>query len=371
MKIQVNDKVQLCEDAKVRSTDDGYLVAQARVARTGVQMYTGDELGILGKPVVRVYRPESEVFAPESISSYAHRPVTLGHPKDGVNSKNWRQLSVGQTGGEVVRDGDYVQVPMVLMDQKAIDAYSRGVRELSMGYSCSIELQDGFTPSGEAYDAVMRDLRMNHLAVVAQARGGSELKLGDETNGDESMDTAIKTRTVLVDGLSITTTEQGAQVVEKLQKQLSDEQSKLNKLIADHSAELAKRDAQIDDLKAKIVGDEEIDRRIASRAALVELARKISPKVVVDAGKTEAQIKLAVVQASVADAAVLAGKDEAYINARFDILAEDAGKKVADPVRQTLLGNTQAHQVVDADAAYAEHNKEMSSAWMGTPKVEA
>ncbi|MBP1845913.1 hypothetical protein J2046_004187 [Rhizobium petrolearium] len=52
----------------LRRTQDGYLVADARVARTGIQLYTGPEVdpenkhGFRDKAVVRVYRPEEEVF---------------------------------------------------------------------------------------------------------------------------------------------------------------------------------------------------------------------------------------------------------------------------------------------------------------------
>ena len=51
----------------VRRTEDGYLVAEARVARTGIQDYLGTEIdpdnehGLRDKPIVRVYRPESAV----------------------------------------------------------------------------------------------------------------------------------------------------------------------------------------------------------------------------------------------------------------------------------------------------------------------
>src|SRR5579859_3300261 len=86
----------------VRRTDDGYLAAFAKVARTGIQEYKGSELGRPDLGTVRVYRPPEEVFHADAMKSFAHRPVTLTHPRQMVNAKNWKKYSKGQTGAEVV-----------------------------------------------------------------------------------------------------------------------------------------------------------------------------------------------------------------------------------------------------------------------------
>ena len=71
------------EVGNVRTTADGYLVGEAKVARTGIQEYLADELGLTdraGDEIIRVYRPEGEVFSKDSLASYAFRPVTIDHP---------------------------------------------------------------------------------------------------------------------------------------------------------------------------------------------------------------------------------------------------------------------------------------------------
>ena len=173
----------------VRRTGDGYVSAFARVARTGIQEYRGYELGRPDLDVVRVYRPPEEVFAPDALHSFAHRPVTLKHPPVPVTAKNWKKYSRGQTGGEVVRDGEYVRVPMVMMDQALIDAFERdGIKQLSMGYSTDIKWRTGVVDSGpdagQTYDAVQTAIRGNHLAVVPEARGGRNLAIGDRSFSD-------------------------------------------------------------------------------------------------------------------------------------------------------------------------------------------
>ena len=47
--------------------------------------------------VVRVYRPEKEVFRRDAMWSLAHRPITLDHPDTKVDASNWKQLAVGKS----------------------------------------------------------------------------------------------------------------------------------------------------------------------------------------------------------------------------------------------------------------------------------
>lgn len=327
--LRFNDVVA---SGNIRITDDGYLVGEAHVARSGIQLYRGSEVGRPDLNIVRVYRPPEEVFARDAMKSYAYRPVTLDHPEEPVSVDNWRDVAAGSTGAEVVRDGELVRVPMVLMDKKAIDAFGRGVRELSMGYDAEIEWRDGTTPDGEQYDAVQRNLKMNHLALVARARGGDQLRLGDDDlkpkPNEEAAMPDIKTRTITVDGLSVETTDAGAQAIERLQsdnakvsKELADAQTAHAEAIKAKDTELAKKDAEIDDLKKKVLDEAELDRRVQARADLIANARKVHDADY--AGKSDADIRKTVVAAKVGDEAIK-DKSPEYIEARFDTLVEAA-----------------------------------------------
>lgn len=352
----------------VRRTEDGYLVAEARVARTGIQDYLGTEIdpdnqhGLRDKPIVRVYRPESAVFHADAMHSYAYRPMTNGHPGgDGVNSQNWKDVAIGQTGGEVVRDGQFVKVPLVLMDAKAIEDYESGKRELSMGYGAEVVFQDGVSPEGEQYDCFLGPMKMNHLSLEHRARGGEHLRIGDHKphTPKGGHDMADSLRKLLVDGISIDVTEQGAQAIEKLNTKLADAATATQSLkdahataLAAKDTELAKKDAEIDGLKAKQLSDADIDKRVTARADLISKAKAIA-----DAdytGKTDADIRKAVVVAKLGDAAV-AGKADAYIDARFEILVEDAAKNPAnDPFRQHMIHQDSKSGESPAEAARAK-----------------
>src|ERR1044072_3732027 len=97
--------------AGTRETTDGYLVTDARVARSGIQIYLGSEVGKPEMSTVRVYRRADQVFATDAMAAYAHKPVTVNHPQDGVTAATWRKLAVGNLGDAVARDGEFVRVP--------------------------------------------------------------------------------------------------------------------------------------------------------------------------------------------------------------------------------------------------------------------
>ncbi|WP_286775860.1 MULTISPECIES: DUF2213 domain-containing protein [unclassified Pseudomonas] len=362
--------------SNVRRTSDGYLVAEARVARTGIQDYLGTEIdpdnehGLRDKPIVKVYRPESSVFHKDAMQSYAYRPMTNGHPGgEGVNAKNWKDHAIGQTGGEVVRDGEFVKVPLVLMDAKAIEDYEAGKRELSMGYGAEVVFQDGQTAEGEHYDVYLGPMKMNHLSLEHRARGGEKLRIGDNDptppKGGHQM--ADSLRTVIVDGLSVQTTDQGAQAIEKLTKQLNDAGINVKVLTDAHAVALAGKDAEIvkitaalDDAKAKILTDAQVDALVKSRTDLVTQAKALH-----DAdytGKSADEIRKAVVVAKFGDAAI-AGQPDAYVKARFDIMVEDAAKNPSgDPFRQHMIQQDSKTTGDDAEKARLQMIADMQTA---------
>jgi len=183
-------------DAGLRTTADGYLAVQPRIARSGIQTYHGYELGRPELSTVRVYRPEEEVFHKDAMRSFAHRPVTVDHPPVMVDASNWKKYAVGHTGDEIIREGDAIRVPMLLLDAQAIADVKNGKKQLSAGYYTEIKWEKGTTPTGAAYDAKQTRIRANHVAVVALARGGSMLRLGDSFVGFTERQTTMDSHTV-------------------------------------------------------------------------------------------------------------------------------------------------------------------------------
>lgn len=356
------------EIAGTRKTSDGYLVADVRAARTGIQQYSGAEVGRPDLPLVNVWRPDEEVFKKDSLKSYAFKPVTVNHPTEAVTADNWRKLSVGNVGGEIARDGGFVRVPLVLMDADAIKLVEGGMRELSMGYDVRLEFVDGVTPDGQPYQAIQRDIRINHAALVERGRAGPEVRIGDKGNpvatserepatiGDKTM----STRNVTVDGITIAVTDQGAQVIEKLQKQLGDQATALTdaKKALDTATEAMKtlktdHAKELETLKAQVPTADALEAMLDKRSSLVDTAKKIAPTLADSfKGKSAADVRKAVVASKLGDDAVK-DKSADFIAAQFDTLALLAGNGGAtDLIRDTISGGLKSETANDARDKY-------------------
>lgn len=355
-----------------RRTGDGYLTANARVARTGIQTYAGAEVGKPDMQQVRVYRPEAEVFKADALRSFAHRPVTNDHPPEAVQARNWKQHSVGMTGDEVARDGIYIRVPMVVMDQAAIDDVEAGKRELSMGYSCTLDFSAGTTPDGEAYDAIQTNIRGNHLAIVAAGRAGSSCRIGDSWAAITPPENAHMTmQKVTVDGITVEMSDTAAQVVAKVQQQIKDVQTALDAANAKNDelvATVSTKDGEIAALKKQLddatLTPAKLDAAVQARAAVIKDAKAIAGETLVVDGKTDAEIRRAAVVAKLGDDAK--AMDDAAIGGAFRVLAKTPSS--ADPLRQAL-STVDANVIDDLAKSRNERNQRLTDGWKNAGKV--
>jgi hypothetical protein len=365
MQIEFTDTV-VFDGAATRVSRDGYMVGRAKIARSGIQIYSGASVGRPEMDEVRVYRPEEEVFADSAMASLAHRPITVDHPEDFVTSRNWRDLAVGNTGGRVVRDGDYVALDLALMDQDAIDAMRSGKRELSVGYSCTLEFTAGKTKDGAEYDAIQRDIRGNHLALVDKARAGPECRFGDrQTQPARQEEKHMAGRTITVDGISFEVSDQAAQVVEKLMKQLSEQKTALDAvtkardakdgeiaaLTKKHTDDLAAANAKLAD------AEKNLDARIEERQTVLAAASKVAGKALDAKGKTTAALRREAVACALGDEAVKDKSDD-YVLASFDVLARGAASTTsahsANDLGRAVQNDVQHRQPANAwDSAFA------------------
>ncbi len=321
-----------------RTTKDGYVQFDARAARTGVQEYSGVEVGKPEIPIVRVYRPAEEVFSSDAMSSFAFKPMTNDHPAQAVTRDNWKDLSVGIVGGEVARDGDWIKVPMALMDKAAIADVQDGKRELSAGYSCELDWTAGQTEDGQSYHAIQRNIRINHVAVVEAARAGPSARIGDAKPGKEP-----EMKTIIVDGISVEVSDAHAQIVERTIAKMDDEAAAKDKAIADakadHEKAIEAKDEEIGKLKADLktaedaaVKPEDLGKMVADRAALVTQVKTIDAEIKVE-GVSDTDLKKAAVSAKLGEDAVKDASD-AEISGMFKAISKDA--KPADPLARAL-----------------------------------
>lgn len=385
------DSIQITEimalDSKgFRLTTDGYLVATPRVARTGIQIYKGSEVGRPDLDAVRVYRPEAEVFSHAAMGSLAHRPITLDHPETKVDASNWRKLSVGNTSGEVARDGDFIRVPLVLMDSAAILAAQSGSSQLSVGYGAKLVWGDGVTPDGERFDAQQSEIRANHIALVRAARGGDRLKIGDRNSRKGERDgqqrrTVMSDRTLTIDGVTITLEDKDGQILERylagLSKQIRDQGEELSALreqieefessITDAKKKTDAKDGEIAVLKqsvedAKITPDK-LDKALEKRMDVVDRATTFfGDQKYAWTGKSDQQIRRDVVTARMSEQKTKLMNDDAVEGAFLSITeteTNDGFSRMTQSFSRPPVNNLNDK----AAAAYHKRNEQLSNSW--------
>ena len=159
-----------------RREPEGYLLClNVPVARTGTQEYLPEELGVSGSAMIPVYRPEAEVFSPETVASFEGMPVTNDHPPEGVDVSNIRALQKGHAHN--VRRGtgdesDLLLADLIITDPHLIDQIlDEGKREISCGYTYELCEENG--------TYIQRKIRGNHVAVVDAGRAGPRVSIKD------------------------------------------------------------------------------------------------------------------------------------------------------------------------------------------------
>jgi hypothetical protein len=341
--LQLADRLPI--SSTMRRTREGFLVSDVRAARVGIQQYLGSEVGRPQMDVVRVFRPEGEVFHHDAMSSFSSLTLTVDHPPEkGINSRNWKKYAVGFTGEDVARDGGFLRVPLILKDEAAITDVVSGKRELSFGYTCDIDFTPGRTEDGQEYDAVQRNLRGNHLAIVSTGRAGSDCRLGDTAETDEGGPSMADLKTILIDGIPVDVNDKAAAVIDTLQKRVDALNSDKMKMTVDHGTEMAAKDAAIAQkdkelgtkdaeialLKAAEMTPAGIEKMIADRTAVLDQAKVVAPSADY-AGKNLSEIRRTAVAARLGDSAVKDKSDD-YVWALFDRMS-DTADVVADSVR--------------------------------------
>ena len=328
----LKDRLDINSERKY--TDEGFLVVPARISRIGIQEYLAGEMGVEDrKPddIVRVYRPEEEVFSDMSLSSFSNKPVTNNHPPVLVNASNAKEYSVGHAGPTLTRDGCFAKSDLFIIDAKSIADIESGKAELSNGYTADIDWTPGVSPDGEQYDAVQRNIKGNHIAIVERGRAGRDCRVADQL---PNLGDIPKMAKITIDGVDYEVSDQAAQAVGKLHTRLTDaemsaeEAEKEKKAKEDEMGEAKKAaektedslKAKLDDATSKVPTADALDKLVAARTELVDKVRKILPEVEWE-GKDNASLMKEAVAAKCANVQMDSVSTD-YIQARFDMLVE-------------------------------------------------
>ncbi len=149
-------------------TSEGYLRDRPIVTTCGIFEYQN-----VDGTIHRELRLPEDVFEAESLKTYKGKPIIFTHDAGEITKDNVTNEIIGTVLSDGIRDGDNVRADIVIHDS---DQLKNGLRELSLGYECDLDETPGEW-KGKPYDAVQHNIRINHLAIVDEARAGHEARL--------------------------------------------------------------------------------------------------------------------------------------------------------------------------------------------------
>lgn len=170
------------KDGSDRITDqNGFFEVKGNpISKVGVFPYSGRSIGAEEPDrMYYVYRPAEELGSAECIESFKLVPFVDEHHMIGEGAMPADQKGVhGVTGEDVYFEGDTLYSNIKVFSQSLANLIEGGKRELSLGYRCTYEFAPG-EYNGVKYDAIQRNIRGNHLALVEEGRMGKEVAVLD------------------------------------------------------------------------------------------------------------------------------------------------------------------------------------------------
>ncbi|WP_340610872.1 DUF2213 domain-containing protein [Xenorhabdus bharatensis] len=150
------------------------------ISKVGVFDYLGSEIGApVADQIYKVLRPQEELENITTINSFKLMPFVDEHEMLGREATPAEQKGIeGVIGENVYFDYPYLKGNIKILSNSALSQIASGKIELSPGYRCRYDFTPG-TFDGEHYDAIQRDIRANHLALVAEGRTGPDVAVQD------------------------------------------------------------------------------------------------------------------------------------------------------------------------------------------------
>lgn len=309
----------------------------------------------------RQYRPAEEVFDAESLASWLGRPVTILHPRE--QGAQYTLLSpqtarAHQDGAVFAADADLealmVRVGVLVTSAEGVAHVESptGLRELSAGYLRALDPSPGISPGGEPYDAVQRQIRINHVALVPEGRAGKEARLRGATDTKEPQ--MEYEEITLPNGAVIKVARADAARLRDLVQSASDSASATAAL----KAENATLKADNATLKVDLL---EVQRRVEASAA-DSLRARVAPLLPGKdlSAQTSAQLRHLVVEAAYPE--LIGAFDAAQVEAVFEKAAEKIASKVGEQPTKDALKVTDAPSAPKTSAR-EEYLKKQAAAW--------
>lgn len=255
------------------------------ISKVGVFPYAGHQVDPTLDPdkIYNVYRPAEELMSQDCIDSFKLLPWVDEHAMLGAADQGFlpaeRKGIHGIVGEQVFFEDNYLKANLKVFSEDMADAIENEKKELSIGYRCIYDLTPGVY-NGVQYDAVQRNIRGNHLALVREGRAGPDVavldyfkftldskelkKMGENKNTEMKQEAgAVKDEGSLSLESLNSKLESLIEVVSKLTAQETKDESETaaevkteeKKEVKDEEAEAVKQEKESMDAKIKVVMD--------------------------------------------------------------------------------------------------------------------
>ncbi|MEK3645831.1 DUF2213 domain-containing protein [Aeribacillus sp. FSL M8-0235] len=315
MKLQRYDKTFIQD---FDETQEGYLTVTAPITRPGVFPYMRSD----GTVQMEAKLPE-EIFSDKTIQSAQAKPVTDDHPNEPVTLQNFSQYAKGITHTDARVQDLKLVVSFTVTDAGLIQKIRDGKREISIGFMADIVAESG-TYQGQQYEYVQRNIEINHIAIVDQGRAGPEVAIRGDSDAwqieDEGGINMVKYK---IDGKEYEVDSAVKSFIEAQAAKLDAAETKLKDYDALQGrydaleAQLKAKEQELEEAKKNTLSADELDKKVNERIELITSAKPLLGDSFDFTGKTEREIKEAVIQKVKPDFKG-DGKSDDYINAFFD-----------------------------------------------------
>ena len=384
------DYIVLDDDSLEVDEATGFLKIMANLTRTGIFTY------FESKPdgtvrMIRQLREPDEVFSDPTMASLVGLPATNNHPSEMVSPENSKDFVVGMTSDTPKRillpvsNGDreeeYVQQRVSFFDKDTIKEIMDGKkREMSLGYTCFLDETPGVWQD-QPYDCVQREIRYNHLALVARGRAGPLARVLTDSKDKPKLhmvcdglqlnilkeEKAMKV--FLIDGKEFSVEDELHLALTKAVKKVKDEEHEEKKEDVDCDCDALLKEietlkAKTDEFKGKAeenadaLANEKFNKAVASRVDLIGKAKVALPETNFDA-MSDIEVKKAVVKKLRPETNFDKQSDD-YIAARFDIALEDQTRQ---PKGKKTMGDSVKATNLDYEQLRTKKFADQKSAW--------
>ncbi len=338
----------------VKTTEEGYLKGEASVSKVGVFKYTNSDGSIRYE-----LRHPDDVFATESLNTLKNIPITFNHPEgyEFVNSTNASKLMGGMTGDNVyIADDRLINVNLAITDGDMISKIKKhGIKELSMGYTRDLVPEKGVY-DGKEYTHRQKNIKYNHLAIVASGRAGREVRLitmdGVDYECSQSEIINDNEETSIMNEKELTKIIDRLDNIENVMKIAKDSEYETKLSTANATIDTLK--GEIDALQTKLSAavTDSSDEAIISQKVKERVDIMVKAKSVIALDNADdlsnRDIMEAVIKSTVKDGLDLSDKSNDYIAGRFDTLTNLAPKNASNQMAHSVNISKPVKSLADA-----------------------